>query len=72
LTLTLARASNVGLHVALRPRAVRGTFRLADGRNVRKLKIPTRTRAGRYALTLTVRDQATIVQVHRRTVSVRR
>jgi hypothetical protein len=71
-TLTLARPASAALDVKLRPRAVRATFRLRAGRNVRKVKIPSRTRAGRYPLTLTVRSAETGIQTHRRTVSVRR
>jgi hypothetical protein len=70
-TLTLARPASAALHVAFRPRAVRAAFKLSVGRNVRKVKIPARTRAGRYVLALTVRSAEAGVQTHSRTVSVR-
>jgi hypothetical protein len=71
LTLTLGQPASVALHVAFRPRAVRAAFKLSVGRNVRKVKIPARTRAGRYVLTLTLRSAEAGAQTHRRTVSVR-
>jgi uncharacterized membrane protein len=71
-TLTLARPAGAALHVDLRPRAVRATFKLGAGRHVRKVKIPARTRAGRYLLTLTVRSADARPETHRRTVSVSR
>jgi hypothetical protein len=71
-TLTLARPADAALHVGLRPRAVRATFKLAAGRHVRRVKIPARTRPGRYLLTLTVRSADAQPQTHRRTISVSR
>jgi hypothetical protein len=71
-TLTLARPASAALDVKFRPRAVRAAFTLRAGRNVRKVKIPARTRAGRYLLMLTLRSAEAGVQTHRRTVSVRR
>ena len=72
LTLRLSRTSKVNLHVRFRPRAVRSTFTARAGSHVRKVRIPARTRAGRYLLTITIRSSEPGVETHRRTVSVRR